>query len=464
MNETSTGSDDTHRSRYLVLDSRVVERTSNAALVLGSVQKHAGNPLFVEDYAWEARFDNLYGNILYDAEEALYKCWYSPFIVANSAKGMTVPERQAAPFEGRKDQEMGICYATSKDGLHWEKPELGQVEFDGSTANNLVWRGPHGAGIFRDDHETDPQRRYKTIFQGIKVSFSPDGLDWSEAIRLETGKIAGDTHNNALWVPELDRYVAFTRTWGQSDREIIGEENKTNHRWVRQVARMESTDFIHWSPVEVVLEGADWQVQPYAMPVFKHGGVYLGLIAFHDQVTDRVWTELAWSPDTADWRRIAPGTAFIDCADTEMDYDFGCVYACASPLVKDDEIWIYYGGSDGYHFGWRNGCLALATLRPDGYAGFAQEDASAPATVQTVALPYHGQAIKISADVEAGGSVSARLVSEAGTVLASGQLQETASDALVIAGQASEQHSVHLEFELRGAKLYSFLLEDASAP
>ncbi|HBK18482.1 MAG TPA: hypothetical protein DDZ38_07555 [Gammaproteobacteria bacterium] len=108
--------------------------------------------------------------------------------------------------------------------------------------------------------------------------------------------------------------------------------------------------------------------------------------------------------------------------------------------------------------------MALATLRPDGYAGFAQEDASAPATVQTVALPYHGQAIKISADVEAGGSVSARLVSEAGTVLASGQLQETASDALVIAGQASEQHSVHLEFELRGAKLYSFLLEDASAP
>ena len=30
------------------------------------------------------------------------------------------------------------CYAESKDGIHWKKPELGLVEFNGSKANNIV--------------------------------------------------------------------------------------------------------------------------------------------------------------------------------------------------------------------------------------------------------------------------------------------------------------------------------------
>ena len=34
-----------------------------------------------------------------------------------------------------------VGYATSRDGLKWVKPELGLIEFDGSTANNLVLRG-----------------------------------------------------------------------------------------------------------------------------------------------------------------------------------------------------------------------------------------------------------------------------------------------------------------------------------
>ena len=36
---------------------------------------------------------------------------------------------------------MAICYATSKDGVTWAKPELGLVEYEGSTANNILWRG-----------------------------------------------------------------------------------------------------------------------------------------------------------------------------------------------------------------------------------------------------------------------------------------------------------------------------------
>ena len=60
----------------------------------------------------------------------------------------------------------------------------------------------------------------------------------------------------------------------------------------------------------------------------------------------------------------------------DRTYDFGCVYTCANPIVLDAEIRIYYGASDYLHGGWREGCLALAHLRPDGFAGYRALDSS----------------------------------------------------------------------------------------
>ena len=42
--------------------------------------------------------------------------------------------RESLPVPGR----YRLCYAESRDGLEWEKPELGLVEFDGSKRNNIV--------------------------------------------------------------------------------------------------------------------------------------------------------------------------------------------------------------------------------------------------------------------------------------------------------------------------------------
>ncbi|MCB1087404.1 MAG: hypothetical protein KDM63_10190, partial [Verrucomicrobiae bacterium] len=162
------------RDRFLLLDRRIIETTENATLSVGTVQKHPANPLFGEDRPWEKRFDNLYGNVVYDSESNRYRCWYSPFIVDHSARGMTLEERQQ-PYRPPKGREMSLCYAESEDGIHWEKPDLGLIEYEGGKQNNLVWRSIHGAGVFRDPHETDPRRAYKTIFQGLSVSASPDG-------------------------------------------------------------------------------------------------------------------------------------------------------------------------------------------------------------------------------------------------------------------------------------------------
>ncbi|GAA5219925.1 hypothetical protein [Membranihabitans marinus] len=429
------------RRKYLLLDRRIIQQTENAVLKVGRVEKYAGNPLFVEDKEWENRYDNFYGNVIFDKEENLYKCWYSPFIIDTSAKGMTLEERNAeySPPKGRR---MGICYATSVDGIVWDKPNLNLVDYQGSSENNILWMGPHGAGIFKDEKASDPSTKYKAIFQGLSVGFSEDGIHWSDRIHIDGLKIPGDTHNNAFWAPNLNKYVGITRTFGDKGR---------------QVTRIESDDFLHWDNEEVVMQGENANLQPYSMPVFYYAGLYIGLVAIHNQESDRVWTELAWSPDSKEWIRISPGSPLIPCSETALDYDYGCVYACANPVFLDNEIRLYYGGSDWKHFGWRNGCLAMATLRPDGFAGYQGLSDHSPSKITTIPLAYSGQSIQINADVEPGGWVNIGLYDgEKGDLLAEKRMTTTANNTTVDFGQDIDVDSIQLKFEFSQSKVYSF--------
>jgi hypothetical protein len=441
--------------KYLFLDNRIIEKVENAKLEVGKVEKHKANPLFTEEKPWEMRFDNFYGNIFFDESENIYKCWYSPFIVDSSSVGMSLEERQSRRYRSpRGKREMGICYATSKDGINWEKPNLGLVEYNGSKKNNIVWRGPHGAGVFKDLHEKDDAKRYKVIFQGMDVSFSADGIHWKEKTKVKGVEVAGDTHNNALWAPSLNRYVGITRTW-------VKRENRRKKE--REVARIESDDFINWTKEEVVMQGENYDLQPYAMPTFYYAGVYLGLVAIHQQSSDRVWTELAWSPDTKEWHRIDVGTPLIPCSDKELDYDYGCVYASAYPVFKDDKILLYYGGSDWLHYGWRVASLCLATLRPDGFAGYVPENKQQQGTIITRSLSYSGQDIKLTADVANGGSIKVTILNDNGEEITKAKpISTTVTDKVLKLKKKANSNSVKLKIEFNNAKLYSFSFEPES--
>jgi len=446
--------------RHLLLDTRIVEEVRNAELTLGAVSKSNANPLFDEDKSWERRFDNLYANVLYDHEEQIYKCWYSPFIVSQSTKGMTFEQRKEEKY-GKHSQEMGICYATSKNGISWDKPELGLVEYEGNKANNIVWRGggvhkdwggPHGTGIFKDLRDPDPSRRYKAILKDkiLSVAFSADGIHWGPAIACPEANSHGDTHNNAFWAPTLGKYVGITRQWGQSDG-----------KYVRQVARTESDDFLNWDETEIVMEGLDTNQQTYAMPVFYYGGVYLGLVAIHDQEADRVWTELTWSPDTENWHRVLPGTPLIANDGEYGDYDWGCAYAAAYPVFLDDEIRLYYGGSDGFHTSWRNGYFCMATLRPDGFAGYK---ASSAATVVTTPVFDGAATLRVTADIETHGGLIVRVLGDDQHVLTESEvITGNVSDAEVRWADASALDAIssdktRLQFAFKNATVYSFSL------
>jgi len=462
---------DLERDRYLMLDSRIIDKAENAKLTLGTVEKDARNPLFGEDKPWEKRFDNLYANVLYDEDEGIYKCWYSPFIVDNSAKGMTLEERKQTPYEPPHDREMGVCYATSNDGINWEKPELGLIEFEGNRKNNIVYRGLHGAGIFKDSRETDPAKRFKLFGRDEKsphlgVAFSPDGLRWSSVIlcpEINPRRVDG-THYNALWVPELGEYVGFTRLRGVAADDKLPEPDGAKRR-IRQVGRTSSRDFLNWKRAELAFQGLANHLQTYSMPVFRYGGVYLGLPVIYNTQTDRSHTELAWSPDTIEWHRVCPGTPLIDTGINRSDYDWGCVYTAAYPVFLEEEIRLYYGASNGPHFGWRDGFFCLATLRPDGFAGYEPQSSGTVATVTTKPVVGRFAALHVTADVQKGGSVTVAAVDGAGGELAvSEPITETVTDQRVLWKrgwdyQTLNTDKIRIRFTIDRAKLYSFSFE-----
>ena len=74
------------------------------------------------------------------------------------------------------------------------------------------------------------------------------------------------------------------------------------------------------------------------MPYFFYEGVYLGLVAIHDQKSDRVWTELAWSPDTINWTRIDVGNPLIPNSEIKLDYESVELWKRMSQNKKGKEI------------------------------------------------------------------------------------------------------------------------------
>jgi hypothetical protein len=430
------------RGKYLLLDARVVEKVEGAKLRVGKVAKHPANPLFGEEHPWEHRFDNLYANVMLDEKEGLYRCWYSPFIYYTpSAKAKW---KAPPPPPGQPSHLMGVCYAVSKDGLRWEKPMMDIAPFQGQKTN-LVVIGPHGAGILLDPRDPDPARRYKMIclmekdFPG--VAFSPDGMHWSDRIACPDMKARADTHNNAFWAPEIGKYVGITRLF-------LGQ---------RVVGRTESADFIHWTAATPVLTGTP-EAQTYAMPVFRHAGVYLGLLMVFRTEEDRVHCELAWSADSTRWDRIDPGTPLIPDAEEKGAYDWGCVYGALSPIFLEDEIRLYYGASDDTHYGKRKGHLALAVLRPDGFAGWEPEAKGSPGVVVTRPVKVSGE-LRVTADAR-GGSMAVKAIDEAGKPLAESEpIEVDATDRPVRwkeGASALRGKPVRLRFELQDAKVYSF--------
>ena len=396
--------------KHLLLDSRLIEKTEGVELRVGKVKKHPACPLFSEELPWEHEMGHMYPNVVFDEEDQLYKIWYYTRITSRTG----VPDwvQYITPGPGAPSSSTGgncaTLYAYSQDGISWTKPGLDVYHYKGKPTSIVVW-GEHGTGVFRDPHAADPQRRFKIISgawptKKVAVGFSPDGIHWSD--RFFVANARADTHNNALWAPTLNKYVAFTREYPDPG--------------IRTVLRMESDDYVSWTaPVEVLRGPAE--AQTYSMPVFRYADIYLGLPAIYhlvgeeDPLWRRVDTEVAWSPDTVNWNRIDEGNPILPLSDQYGDPDWGLVYAAAVPVVLDDEIRIYYSAQHERHSSGPGGppaSLFMATLRPDGWAGYETTTPNQTGTILTTPVLLHCPTLRISADVAKGGSIRVAIVDD----------------------------------------------------
>lgn len=153
-----------------------------------------------------------------------------------------------------ESKQQFTCLMESDDGIHFTRPELGLVEFQGSTKNNIIWHGTssHNFSPFKDPNPSAPDdQRYKAVAyhpegHGLAAFASPDGIHWSLMApdRIIT-KGAFDSHNLAFWDPLKEHYVCYYRAFrDKPEGETFGG--------VRDIMTCVSDDFEHWSEARFI--------------------------------------------------------------------------------------------------------------------------------------------------------------------------------------------------------------------
>ena len=178
--------------KQLFIDHRFIDRCENVELTVNPPVKLPG-PVLVSEHPWEA-FSIGWSCVLED--DGLFKLWYSACGADQWAGG---------PWY--------LCYATSRDGIAWDKPELGLVEYDGSKRNNIVRAACKLAYIFIDPNggEADHYKMVEQVLgEGIRVGTSADGLTWDMPDRL-VSTLKPDTPKQAYWDARIGRYVAWLK-------------------------------------------------------------------------------------------------------------------------------------------------------------------------------------------------------------------------------------------------------------
>ena len=267
-----------------------------------------------------------------------------------------------------------LRYAVSEDGYHWTRPELGQVDFNGSKKNNALADAPPASGIFQDP-QAPPDERFKAIamdggafdpdtgeklpaeewqkrrkaqdyegtaYKGPRMVFrnwvsgwtSPDGTHWKK-IREPLADFPADGGIAPGYDQETSHYFAYIRIHGvpPSEPKGIGSGVPEVGAGRRSIGFTKTKDFRHWPPPKLVL----YPDPQDASDVSFYGGNYFPypgrkdlhgmFVQIYHQITDHGDMQIAFSHDGLFWYRperraiipVGPQGSGEDC----MVYSWG---------------------------------------------------------------------------------------------------------------------------------------------
>jgi hypothetical protein len=463
----------------LLVDDHLIDRLAGKA----ELRLHHPQPrniALVTDRPWEGNAVN-YVTVFRDGD--VYRMYYRGANELYTKDGYRSTHREV------------YCYAESKDGVKWTRPNLGLFEFNGSKKNNIVWDGLGGHNFtpFKDANPAaTPESRYKALGygdtkagRGLYAFRSADGIRWSLLHNKPViTKGAFDSQNVAFWDGVRKEYREYHRDF-RNGRDIRTSTSKDFLSWTEP-------SFLEYTPRRVS-ELYTNQVMPY----YRAPHLFLG---FPTRYVDRGWSESARVLPRPRYRKLRgaksprEGTALTDgMLMTSRDGRHFRVWpeSFIRPGLRRKDNWFY--GDNYQNWGLvetksaigdapnelsnyvtertmqdRPGVLRRHTLRIDGFVS-----AWAPLSggeLRTRPLRFTGKKLVLNCATSAVGTIRVEVQDEVGKPLEGFSLTDCAEiygDSLErtvtwkgnVAGLAGKP--VRLRFELKDADPYSFHFHDS---
>jgi len=421
--------------RELLVDHFLVERFDGRA----ALRLHHPVPrevVMVWDQPWEGNTSG-YPNIVKDGD--LYRLYYRGW------------QYRIEPGVFNQFHSALLCYAESRDGIHWTRPELGLVPFKGSTKNNILHAGGKVGDVslvlstftvFKDDN---PACAADARFKGLVLAMPPrgllpfksaDGLRWAPMTDKQVITAdAFDSQNLAFWDRERGEYRAYWRyvTSGES-----------GNGGIRGIKTATSKDFVNWSEgARLEYPGAPTE-QLYTNQIKPYDRAPHLFIGLPTRYLDRGWSDsIRALPDQKHRQLRATGLERAATALTEtllMTSRDGRTFhrweeAFLRPGVEREGTWAYGDHDVGWHLVetpsalegapnelslyanedyWTGPGVKLRryTLRMDGFVSV-----SAPMSggeLVTKPLTFAGSKLLMNFSTSAAGSVQVELQDESG--------------------------------------------------
>ncbi len=440
--------------RQLFVDDFLVEQTT-LRRTFHAPKEHAANPLVRPDQDWEKKGRGASAMVFSDG------VWYDP-------KGHRFKMWYLGGY-GR-----GTGYATSADGLQWEKPTL-----DVTKGTNIVQPDVRdSATVWLDLADEDPRRRYKLFRShgeagrfGLSVYFSADGIHWGERV-LRTGSCGDRT--TAFWNP-------FRRVWVYSLRHGWGRPRRRRYWEVKDLVKGPQWQRIDEPPLwcgsdRLDPPRADLQTvcELYNLDCVAYESVLLGLFT--------IWRGdknippgrpkpnevcVGFSRDGFHWHR-PERKPFLAVSEKPGDWNWGNVQSAGGGcLVVGNELYFYHSGRAGSPGRGAardtGGATGLAVLRRDGFASFdAGQDGG---TLTTRPVTFRGRYLFVNA-ATADGELTVEVFDGHGRVIEG----FTRADCLPVRADRTHQavtwkagdlgklagRPVKFRFHLTGGRLYAF--------